>query len=500
MNLYTAAQTRELDRIAIEELGIPGIRLMGRAGRAVFDVVLEEWPQVTSLRVFCGTGNNGGDGFILAELAHSRGISVRVYQLGDPDKISADALLAQQRMLQSGVVVENWSPDLMLTSDLEPGCSVIVDALLGTGLTGNVRGDYEAAIAAINASGLPVLAVDIPSGLCSDGGAVLGSAVRADRTTSFIGLKQGLLTGAGPEHCGTINYTDLEVPLEVFTRVASQAELLDLDELLQQLPPRPRDAHKGLSGSVLVLGGDHGMGGAALMAAEAAARCGAGLVSAATRPQHVSAFIARRPEIMCHGVESAQDISDLIEQASVIAVGPGLGQSTWSEQLLNAAADSNKPMVVDADALNLLAQGRVVENQQRDNWILTPHPGEAARLLNTDTAAIQADRFAAVRELQRQYGGVVLLKGAGSLIAGGGAETEGRVWVSSYGNPGMASGGMGDVLSGVLAGLVAQGLSPLASACLGVCLHGSAAESAAENGERGLLATDLLAPMQALLD
>jgi hydroxyethylthiazole kinase-like uncharacterized protein yjeF len=489
MQLYTAAQTRELDRIAIEEMDIPGIRLMGRAGKAAFEILREEWPDAALLHIFCGIGNNGGDGFIVAELAAARTIPVRVYQLGDPAKISGDALTAHRRALKAGVVIEPWQENI----DLSGG--VIVDALLGTGLSGEVRPAFQVAIEAINSSGLPVLALDIPSGLCSDSGAVLGAAVRADRTATFIGFKQGLLTGAGPEHCGVLNYTDLEVPLETFSRVESQAALLALEELLQALPVRPRDAHKGHYGSVLVLGGDHGMGGAALMAGEAAGRCGAGLVSAGTRAEHISAFISRRPEIMCHGVVGGQDALELIEGASVIAVGPGLGQSPWAEQLLNAAADSGKPLVVDADALNLLAAGRVVAKPCRDNWVLTPHPGEAARLLETDTAAIQADRFGAVRELQQRYGGVVLLKGAGSLIA----EAGGKVWVSNYGNPGMASGGMGDVLSGVVAGLMTQGLTMGQATCLGVCLHGRAAEIASEQGERGLLATDLMAPIQALL-
>ncbi len=489
MQLYTAAQTRELDRIAIEEMGIPGIRLMGRAGKAAFEILLEEWSNAAMVHVFCGTGNNGGDGFIVAELAAARAIPVRVYQLGDPGKISGDALLARQRAQQAGVVIEPWREEM----DLNAG--VIVDALLGTGLSGQVRPEYRAAIEAINASDLPVLALDIPSGLDSDGGAVLGTAVRADRTTTFIGFKQGLLTGAGPEHCGILNYTDLEVPLETFAQVESHAALLSFEDLLQALPARPRDAHKGHFGSVLVLGGDHGMGGAALMAAEAAGRCGAGLVSAGTRAEHLAAFISRRPEIMCHAVSGGQDVLALIDKASVIVVGPGLGQSPWAEQLLNAAAESGVPLVVDADALNLLADGGVIAQRCRDNWVLTPHPGEAARLLQTDTAAIQADRFGAVRELQQRYGGVVLLKGAGSLIA----EAGGQVWVSNYGTPGMASGGMGDVLSGVVAGLMTQGLSMTQATCLGVCLHGRAGEIASEGGERGLLATDLMTPIQVLL-
>ena len=490
MQLYTAAQTRELDRLAIEEYGIPGIHLMSRAGQAAFQSLLQQWPQPERLHVFCGTGNNAGDGFVVAQLAQARGLPVTIYQLGDAGRIKGDALLARRFAERAGVEIKPWNDTL----ELERG--VIVDGLLGTGFSGKPRPPYAAAIAAIGASNLPVLALDIPSGLCADSGAVTGAAVRADRSITFIAHKRGMWTGAGPEYCGQIEYCDLEAPAEIFSRVKSQSALLSLEALLAELPRRPRDAHKGQFGSVLVIGGDTGMGGAVLMAAEASARCGAGLVSAATRPEHVSALLARRPEVMARGVHNGHGLKQMLEAASVAVAGPGLGQSPWSEQLLHAAVASGKPLVVDADALNLLAQGRVAPDTRRDHWILTPHPGEAARLLGSDSASVQSDRFGAVTELQRRYGGVVVLKGAGSLIAGPG----GQILLSRYGNPGMASGGMGDVLSGVLAGLLAQHLQPLTAACLGVCLHGRAAEMAASRGERGLLATDLMEPLQNLLN
>ncbi len=489
MDLYTAAQTRELDRLAMRELGISGAQLMARAARAAFAVLLDAWPDAAHIHVVCGTGNNGGDGYMVAELAAARALPVTVHQVGDAARIGGDALLARQRAERAGARIQPWSSRAALEAGL------VVDALLGTGLSGPVRPAQREAIDAINASGLPVLSLDIPSGLGADSGQILGAAVRATRTATFIGFKQGLLTGAGPELCGRIDYADLQVPPEVFRRVPARARRLELESLLGSLAPRPRDAHKGQCGSVLVMGGGPGMGGAALLAAEAAARCGAGLVSAATRPGHVAGFLARRPELMCHGVRNVHEAVALAGRATAIAVGPGLGQSPWSEQLLYAAAQSGKPLVVDADALNLLAQGRVVHPARRDDWVLTPHPGEAARLLRSDAAAIQADRFGAARELQSRYGGVALLKGAGSLIAA----ADGMVSLSPYGTPGMASGGMGDALSGVLAALLAQGLAPLQACRLGVCLHGRAAEIAAQAGERGLLAGDLMAPLQALL-
>jgi NAD(P)H-hydrate epimerase len=284
------------------------------------------------------------------------------------------------------------------------------------------------------------------------------------------------------------------VPPEVYQTVVCNNHRLELESLLECLPARPATAHKGFYGTVLVVGGDYGMAGAAALAAEAALRCGAGLVRVATRPEHVAALVARTPESMPIGVGSGQDLADLVESADVLVVGPGLGQSPWSEQLLQVAAASGKPMVLDADGLNLLAAGRSDTGGHRDNWVLTPHPGEAARLLDCDTSTVQADRFQSVRRLQENYGGVVVLKGNGSLIA-----DSVQVLLSDYGNPGMASGGMGDVLSGVIGSLLAQRLPATQAAALGVCLHGAAADTAAEAGQRGLLASDLAPVMRNLL-
>jgi NAD(P)H-hydrate epimerase len=303
-----------------------------------------------------------------------------------------------------------------------------------------------------------------------------------------------LFTLDAMDYTGAVQFCDLAVPPEVYASVPGDCSRLELEALLERLPPRPATAHKGMYGTVLIVGGDHGMAGAAAMAAEAALRCGAGLVRVATRPEHVAALVARTPEVMPLGVSSGEDLEPLLAAADVLVVGPGLGQSPWSEHLLHMAAASGKPMVLDADGLNILAAGRQVENHQRDNWVLTPHPGEAARLLDISTAEVQADRFAAARALQQRYGGVAVLKGNGSLIAGAG-----QLLLSDYGNPGMASGGMGDVLSGVIGSLLAQHLPALEAAALGVCLHGAAADIAAQEGQRGLAATDLIPEMRALL-
>ncbi|MDB6063711.1 MAG: bifunctional ADP-dependent (S)-NAD(P)H-hydrate dehydratase/NAD(P)H-hydrate epimerase [Verrucomicrobiaceae bacterium] len=499
ISLYTAAQVRELDRIAIEEHGIPAIVLMKRAGRAAFELLLRRWPGAEHFHIFCGTGNNGGDGFVIATLLVERNLPVTIWLVGDVAKISGAALQANQFAEVAGVSTKVFTGEV-------PTAGVIVDALLGTGLSGDVREPFAAAIAAINAAALPVLAVDIPSGLCSDSGRVLGSAVCAAATISFIGLKQGLFTGDAGDHCGAIEFADLAVPAAVYQGVAATTRRIVLKQVNAQLPRRSRNAHKGLYGHVLVIGGDCGMAGAALMAAQAAGRVGAGLVSCATQPEHVAAFVARAPEIMAHGVRSGGELDRLLAAATVVVLGPGLGRSAWSEQLFERVwrhlQTSPIPAVFDADALNMLAEGQIIEAPFHPTWVLTPHPGEAARLLGVANAAIQRDRFDAARQLQQRYGGAVVLKGAGTLIATkSGATAEAEIGIANVGNPGMASGGMGDVLSGVIGGLLAQHFSIEAAAQIGVYIHGRAGDlAAAAAGERGLLATDLLPHLRELVN
>ena len=481
--LYRADQVRAMDRFAIDTLGIPGIDLMQRAGEAAFRILRTQWPGAQRLAVVCGAGNNGGDGYVVARLARDAGLDVRVCSLAPIERLRGDALTACRSYQASGGAILEYGGDGFEEFDL------VVDALLGTGLDRRVSGQYAAAIEAVNRFHGPVLALDIPSGLHADTGCRLGGAVEADWTVTFIGLKQGLFTGDGPECCGTITFSSLGVPPEVQSSQQPSA-------LLSTLPgpvfaPRCRSAHKGHFGHVLVIGGDAGFSGAVRLAAEAAARVGAGLVSVATRAAHAAFINLTQPEIMSHGIETAKNLDALRRRASVVAVGPGLGQSPWAVELFAAACQCDLPMVVDADALNLLANMPA----SRQNWVLTPHPGEAARLLQTSVAEIQRNRFAAVKALQDRYGGVCVLKGAGSLIYDGEAIT-----VNMTGNPGMASGGMGDVLSGVAAGLIAQGLGPADAARMAVALHGAAADRAATDGERGMLAGDLMPHLRALVN
>ena len=513
--LYTANAVRELDRRAIEDEGIPGIVLMKRAGREAFAALLARWPEPEKITVFCGGGNNGGDGYIIAGLAQQQLIPVEIIQLAGEQKLKGDAKRAWAFANEAGVAMQSWQRYVSSGAALAGG--VIVDALLGTGVSGEVRADYHSAIAMINQTGLPVLAADIPSGLCSDTGAELGVAIKAALTVSFIGLKVGLLTGRGPALVGELQYRDLAVPDIAYEDSAGKpmplaAQRLELNSLLADFPQRERDAHKGRFGHVLVIGGDKGYGGAVAMAAEAALRVGAGLVSVATRPEHVPALLARRPELMVKGVTSGQELEPHLLGPTIIVIGPGLGRSPWSEQMLQKAIAAGLPMVVDADALNILSEGRVgakarvgIDGDASD-WVLTPHPGEAARLLSCSNADIHSDRLAACRGIAEKYSATVLLKGAGTLIAGSpmhgeGSKGEQPLWLCPYGNPGMASGGMGDVLAGIIGGLLAQGLDTATATGLGACLHSVAADRAAEEkGEKGLLASDLFTPLRQLVN
>lgn len=484
--LYTAAQVREFDRLAIQDYGIPGAELMERAGTASYRLLRRLWPEARDITLVCGLGNNAGDGYVVARLALADGLGVRVRQLGDRDRLRGDALTMALAYDQAG-------GEVLPFTGLPSRTDVIVDAILGTGLERPLTGLWAEAIQAINRHPAPVLAIDIPSGLDSDRGQVLGIAVEAEATISFIGLKLGLFVGTGPDHCGDIYFDALGVPARVYSHELLSAKRLDWEQQSSLLTPRRRTAHKGDFGHVLVVGGAQGMGGAARLAAEAAARTGAGLVSLATWPGHAAALTMTRPEIMTKGVEAPADLDPLLQRATQIVLGPGLGQDAWGRSLWSRVLETDRPLVIDADGLNLLGN----TPRHRDDWVLTPHPGEAARLLGLTTAAVQADRFAAALALRQRFGGLVVLKGAGTLIQGPDVRPPG---VCSQGNPGMASGGMGDVLAGIIGGLAAQGFDLQTSAEMGVCLHGAAADRAAARGERGLLAGDLLAELRSLLN
>lgn len=492
--LYRAAQVLAMERLTIGRYGIPGSTLMERAGVAAFALARARWPQAHALVVLAGAGNNGGDGYVLARLALTAGLSVRLLQLGDHHRLHGEAAAAASAFAAAGGRAEPYA-------GLPPRTDLIIDALLGTGLERPVTGAFAAAVAAANGARVPVLAIDLPSGLHADSGRVLGCALRADATISFIGLKQGLFTGAGPELAGAVHFDALSVPTVVYAAEIAAARRLDWASAAGLLPRLRRDAHKGDQGHVLIIGGAPGLSGAGRLAAEAALRAGAGLVTLATHPAHAALANLTRPELMVQAVDDPAGLDALAARADVIAIGPGLGRDAWGQGLLARVQRLDRPLVVDADALNLLAIG---PPEPCDQWVLTPHPGEAARLLGCTVAEIAADRFAAVAALQQRYGGVVVLKGAGTLIKGPGVRPVG---VCSQGNPGMASAGMGDVLTGVIAALWAvraadgdgRALGAEEAACAGVCLHAAAGDCAALAGARGLIASDLIAQLQGVL-
>jgi NAD(P)H-hydrate epimerase len=476
--LYTAAQVRELDRCAIERFGVPGYELMTRAGHAALAVLRSAWPQARSVAVLCGPGNNGGDGYVLARLARAQGLRTHVVPLADPAGTTGDARRAYDDFVAAGGHCEAWHPHCVRLGD------VVVDALFGTGLTRAIDGLAAEVIAALNECGRPVLALDIPSGLHADTGRPLGVAVRADRTVTFIGRKLGCYLGDGPDWTGALSFEDLGVPPAVYDEVPRTMQLLDMASVAQALPRRARTSHKGRHGHVLIVGGAPGMGGAARLAGEAALRVGAGLVTVAVHPDSLAA-LAARPELMTASIAAVSDLHAALERATVVALGPGLGQSSWARDVMAAAIAAGQPLVVDADALNLLAQQR----GQRPDWVLTPHPGEAARLLGLENAAaVQHDRLRAAAQLQQRYGGTIVLKGAGTIVQG--AQ---HGWICGYGNPGMGTAGMGDVLTGVIAGVAAQCSALELAARAGVFVHAIAGDRAAvHGGERGLLAGDVI--------
>ncbi|MBV4486394.1 NAD(P)H-hydrate dehydratase [Pseudomonas sp. SWRI153] len=481
--LYRAAQVREIDARLIAA-GTPGFELMQRAARAMWRALVRQWPSANELTVLAGHGNNAGDGYLVALLAHRAGWSVRVLAVGDPQRLQGDAASAHAEALAEGVAVLDWQAQSELRG-------VVLDALLGTGLKGEVREPYATAISAINASCLPVAAVDIPSGLCADTGRELGIAVRADITVTFIGLKLGLLTGDAADRVGELVFNDLQAAAETFGDIPVSARRLSAANL-PPLATRSPTSHKGRFGHVLLIGGDHGFGGAILLSTETALRSGAGMVSLTTRPEHVPAALTRVPEAMALGASSANQLMGLLEKVSVLVVGPGLGQASWGRALLSAAANAALPQVWDADALNLLASGFV---QLPKDCVITPHPGEAARLLQISTAEVQADRPAAALALSKKYSTVVVLKGAGSLIA----HPDGRLALCHQGHPAMATAGLGDVLAGLVGALLAQGMDAFDAACLAVWLHANAGAQQGKFG-RGLAASDLIPAIRQLLE
>lgn len=488
--LYRARDVRELDRRAIEHEGIPATELMERAGAALLRALRARFPSAGRVLVLCGGGNNGGDGYVLARLAREYGLHVTLAAAVAPDLLKGAARAAARAFMAAGGRIERFDDSLFEQA------GVVVDALFGTGLDRAVVGEFADIIESLNRSRLPVLAADIPSGLHADSGQVLGVAVQADCTLSFIGLKAGLFTGRGPAFSGEVLFDALDLPPSLAEGLSPLALRLEATDLERWLPARARDAHKGRYGHVVLLGGGTGMAGALSLAAAGALRAGAGRASAICWPGNLAAVAGQCPELMCLGVEGGAEAEDVLRRATVLVVGPGLGQDDWARRLwefLRQRPRAAVPRVLDADGLNWLARHALVLDADD---VITPHPGEAARLLDREIEAVEADRFGASRALAEKFKCVVVLKGAGTIVQA----PDGRSALCPLGNPGMASPGMGDVLAGLVGGLRAQGAAAFEAACAGVLVHALAGDRAARTGERGMLASDLLAEIRPVVN
>lgn len=484
-SVWPADWLRKAEKEAADSLGITLYELMLRAGEAAFRLARATWPEARHWLVLCGHGNNGGDGYVVARLAKAQGIAVMLLAQESDKPLPEEAASARDAWLNAGGEIH--APDAPWPS----GVSLIIDGLLGTGLSGAPRPEIGALIDKANADPAPVLALDIPSGLLAETGATPGRVMTAQQTVTFIALKPGLLTGKARDVVGNLQVNALGLESWLADKTAP-IQRIDASMLRHWVKPRRATSHKGDNGRLLVIGGDQGTAGAIRLAGEAALRTGAGLVRVLTRQENIAALLTARPELMVQELTD-DSITRGLEWADVVVIGPGLGQEKWGKRALQKANNSQKPMLWDADALNLLA----FNPDKRQNRIITPHPGEAARLLNCDVAQIERDRFLAARRLVKRYGGVVVLKGAGTLVA----NENGEIAIVDAGNAGMATGGMGDVLSGIIGALLGQNLALYDAACAGSVAHAAAADAVASRfGTRGMLASDLFTTLRLVVN
>jgi NAD(P)H-hydrate epimerase len=498
--LTTFAEMRRLDQVAIRDRGVPGLALMENAGRGAAEVALGMLPagRPGKVAVLAGPGNNGGDGYVLARHLSARGHEVRVYLLAAEGKILGDARANLEAWRNiGGALADGAAPGALAARREElADCDLLVDALFGTGLNTEVRTPFREAIELMNGLGLPTLALDLPSGVDGDLGRVLGIAVRATATVTFGFPKRGHYLYPGAAHVGRLTVVDLGIPADVVRENEPRCALLTEEELRHLLPARPRDAHKGTFGHLLLVAGGPGKTGAALLAARAAQRSGVGLTTIAAPREGQRALDAKVVETMTEAVgeeldEAAADrVLALCAGKNALAVGPGLGRGEGATRMLRRIlAALPVPAVLDADALSALAGDLAPLRAAPAPLVLTPHPGEMARLAGLSTVEVQADRLGLAERFAREHGVTLVLKGAYSVVA----EPSGLSWVNPSGNPGMASGGMGDVLSGIVGALLAQGLAAPDAARLGTYAHGAAGDLARRRvGETALIASDVV--------
>lgn len=487
--IYTTEQVRHGERAAAEALDISMAQLMQRAAQACLLAIRQQQPAPARVLVLCGPGNNGGDGWVLARLAQQQGYQVQVAAAEPQSPLAKDAAAAWHDLGQSSLALDTLEDHHFQAQD------IVVDALLGSGLNRDLDGDILHAVELMNQATKRhsswVLSVDVPTGLNSDTGQPQPTAVESHHTVTMVALKVGLVTGLAVNYCGVIELADLGIAA-AFYKQQPRLRVIGSHCAEHQLSPRLKASHKGNFGHLLIIAGGPGMSGAAVLAGQAALRCGVGKVSVACHPQSQLAIAVQQPELMVHVV--TDDLQPLLAKADVVVIGPGLGQSEWAHQLVSSVAKWHGPVVWDADALNRLAELTLTKPVE-SIWYMTPHPGEAARLLKTSTSEVNADRLAALTKLCQNFQAQILLKGAGTLVQSGSQR-----WVCRRGSPALASGGSGDVLSGIVGALIAQGVATDMVLPLAAWLHAVAGELAARDGERGTLASNIIAELRALVN
>ncbi len=507
LKLLTAEQMRELDRRAIEECGIPGIVLMENAGIGSVAVILDSLAEeaMTGICVVSGPGNNGGDGFVIARHLWNKGLDVEVYILGDSRKYKGDAKINLKILEKTGVPINNVtdSEEMEILREDLSSAGLIVDAIFGTGLDREVAGLYGEVIEAINESGSPVFAVDIPSGLNADTGQPMAVAVFAEHTGTFGIPKIGHFTFPGYIYCGEIYPIDISIPAFLVEEMDADTSITEPHDFLQIFEAREDESHKGAFGHVCVLGGCPGMTGAPALCSLAALRIGAGLCTLGVPEGLNLAMEAKLTEVMTKplpqgkdqgfGIPSLPEARALLKDKTVLALGPGMGQSPEAGRFVRGLLeDLDLPVVIDADGLNNLVDHLDILSLRRADTILTPHPGEMSRLMGISTKDVQADRIQAAKSFATKHGVFLVLKGARSIVAA----PDGRTWINITGNPGMATAGSGDVLTGVIAGLIAQGYKTLDSLLAGTYVHGFAGDIALDKKtEKGMIASDIVEEM-----
>lgn len=490
------SEMRECDRVTIEEHSVPAVLLMETAARAVTKVaidMLDNDPYGKQVTVFCGKGNNGGDGFATARHLLSLGADVQIVLMGRVSDLKGDA--ATNAKLFRGTIIGNGKSDWLLDD-----CDLIIDALLGTGFKGTVRDDYAAVISAINESYAPVIAVDISSGVAGDTGVITNVAVTADETVTFGLTKPGILLPPGREHAGNVTIADIGIPVDVVDALNINTYIVEQFDAAINLPQRSRTAHKGDAGHVYIIAGSPGLTGAAALAGQASMRSGAGLMVVGVPRSLNPVLEAKLTEVMTQPLpenregllcaESLAAMSAKLTWADAIAFGPGVGTHEDTGELLRLLLEkADKPLIIDADGLHLLAMNPELLKQLPRDTVLTPHPGEFARLTGLSAEEIADDRISVARKHAAEWGVTLLLKGSPTVTA----LADGTVYINPTGNAGMATGGSGDVLTGVIASLIAQGVPCEQAAWVGAYLHGEAGDIAAsEYGQAGMIASDII--------